>query len=335
MSVAASGETWRYPRRFGRRHLLLFSLALAVLGVMGARLGIEGMVARTAGGIAALVGLGERSPDGAGATRIVGQMARIRLSEVRDTATIPGFDSEKLPPFARIETRSRSVVELDPETGRQVRRIETVQVLVEPIAYAVHVSAKLIETLEIALWGTLVAVLIGTPLALLGAANVMPSRTARAAARGVVGLLRAIPELIIALLLVIAYGFGPIAGVLAIGIHGAGFLGKFYADEMEAVARAPQHLLTGMGLGPMLVMRHAVLPQALPQFVAQTLYVLDRNVRMATVVGLVGAGGIGQELKGRFDLYEYDRVGTILLGMLIIVLLLEALSTRFRKRWLT
>jgi phosphonate transport system permease protein len=225
-----------------------------------------------------------------------------------------------LPPFARLET-----VQSD---GRST------QWLVEPFGYAAEVAGKLIETLEIALWGAIIAVAIGLPVAVAGASNLTHRRATRAAARGLIALLRAVPELVSVLFLVAAYGFGPLAGVLALGLHGAGFLGKFYADEMENADPAPQEALAALGLPRLIVWRHAILPQVMPQFAAFTLYILDRNVRMATVVGLVGAGGIGQELKGRFDMYQYDRVGTILLGIVAVVLAIDVVASRLRRQML-
>jgi len=124
-----------------------------------------------------------------------------------------------------------------------------------------------------------------------------------------------------------------VAGVLALGLHGAGFIGKFFAEEIENADKAPQHALMATGCSRFAVWRFAVLPQVLPAYIGYALYLLDRNVRMASIVGLVGAGGIGQELKGRFDMYEYPRVGTILIAILIIVILLDGLSAHLRKRW--
>jgi phosphonate transport system permease protein len=120
--------------------------------------------------------------------------------------------------------------------------------------------------------------------------------------------------------------------MLALGIHSAGFLGKFYAEDIEDADRKPQEALVALGAGKLRVLRAAVLPQVLPSYVAYTLYILDRNVRMATVVGLVGAGGIGLELKGRFDMFEYDHVGTILVAIFTTVLILDQISARLRAR---
>ncbi|WP_286803676.1 PhnE/PtxC family ABC transporter permease, partial [Marinobacter sp. UBA2498] len=162
--------------------------------------------------------------------------------------------------------------------------------------------------------------------------NYSPNRVTYTLARGFISLLRSVPELIVALFLVLAYGFGPIAGVLALGLHAAGFLGKFYAEDIENADKQPQEALEAIGAGKIKTVLYAVMPQVLPQYVAYTAYILDRNLRMATVVGLVGAGGIGQELKGRFDMYDYGHVMTILIAIFLFVFLLDQLSARIRSR---
>ncbi len=130
----------------------------------------------------------------------------------------------------------------------------------------------------------------------------------------------------------LAFGFGPIAGVLALGLHSAGFFGKFYADDIENADRGPQEALSSLGANNLKVLRYAVLPQVLPQYASYTQYVLERNVRMATVIGVVGAGGIGIELKGRFDMFNFGNVTTILVVLLITVLALEQLTQWARAR---
>ena len=207
---------------------------------------------------------------------------------------------------------------------------ETRQVLVQPLGYLTHVLQKMLETLELGLWGTLLAMLLSVPLAYFSARNYTPNRLTYIAARALVSLFRSVPELISALFLVLAFGFGPIAGILALGIHAAGFLGKFYAEDIESADDKPQQALRAIGANPVKVLAAAVLPQVLPQYIAYTLYIIDRNVRMATIVG---AGGIGQDLKGRYDIYNYGHVGTILVVIFITVFLLDQLSARIRTRF--
>jgi phosphonate transport system permease protein len=135
-----------------------------------------------------------------------------------------------------------------------------------------------------------------------------------------------------ALFLVLMYGFGPIAGVLALGFHCSGFFGKFFADDIENAEKGPQEALQAAGAGKIKTLYYAVMPQVMPQYIAYIQYILERNVRMATVIGIVGAGGIGIELKGRFDMFNFGHVTTILFVIFLTVLLLERISQAIRKR---
>jgi phosphonate transport system permease protein len=210
---------------------------------------------------------------------------------------------------------------------------ETREVLVEPVGYLMHVLRKMLETLELGLWGTVIAIVFSVPLAFFSARNYSPNRATYVVARGFVSLFRSVPELISALFLVLAFGFGPIAGVLALGIHAAGFLGKFYAEDIENADDKPQEAMRAIGANKVKTLWTAVIPQVIPQYIAYTLYILDRNVRMATVIGIVGAGGIGQELKGRYDIYNYGHVGTILVIIFLTVFALDQISARVRARY--
>jgi phosphonate transport system permease protein len=256
-----------------------------------------------------------------------------QVSERTETARIEGFDRNRLPWFSHVETVETREPKLNPQTLQMEERVDSREVLVEPFGYLWHVAVKMLETFEIAIWATLLAILLSAPLAWCSAKNYTPNRVVYTLARSLVGMFRAVPELVSALFLVLAYGFGPIAGVLALALHSAGFLGKFYAEDIETADDKPQEALRAIGANKLKVMRFAVLPQVMPQFIAYTLYVLDRNVRMATVVGLVGACGIGQELKGRYDMYNYAHVGTILIAIFLTVLVLDRLAARLRSRY--
>lgn len=329
--LPAVGETWSMPPAFGWRTILVVLLALAVLGWTGQRLEMDRAAVMTGEAIAAATGAPVDSQVARGMARLADQFWPPVLEERTEVARISGFDPARLPPFSRIETERVVEQRVDPETLAMQDVVVQRDVLVEPFGYAARIGVKLLETVEIALWGAFLAVVLGFPLAVLGASNMTPHPLVRAASRGAVALLRAVPELIVALLLVLAYGFGPIAGVLALALHSAGFLGKFFAEDMENSDRAPQEALAALGAGRLKVLRYAVIPQVLPQYVAYTLYVLDRNVRMATVIGLVGAGGVGQELKGRYDLYQYGHVATVLIAIFVLVFALDQLSSRIRR----
>ncbi len=116
------------------------------------------------------------------------------------------------------------------------------------------------------------------------------------------------PELIVALFLVLMFGFGPIAGVFALAIHTSGVLGKFFADEIENAPPARKKALSSSGASALKVLRYAVFPHVYLAWIAYVQYIFERNIRTATVLGIVGAGGIGMELKGRWDLFDYDHV---------------------------
>ncbi len=325
---AASG--WRYPPAMRPRALVAWTL-LAFAVLVSAPSVEAGRMLRMTGEAAAALATGGRSQvlDGLGA--IGRQLVPLQIAERREISRIEDFDRDRLPPFSHIEIVEARVERLDPETLQLRAVVERTEYLVEPAGYLVHVGVKLWETLMIAFWGTLLAVIMSAPLAFFSARNLTPHPALYGAARALVSLLRAVPELVSALFLVVAYGFGPIAGVLALALHGAGFLGKFYAEDVEAADPRPQEALAATGAGRLKVLRFAILPQVMPQYIGYTLYVLDRNFRMATVVGLVGAGGIGQELKGRFDMYNYHHVGTILVAMFAAVFLIDQVSARMRR----
>lgn len=330
--AAAPVSAWRFPRALRPR--VLVGWGLLVVAILASAPSVEaGRMLRMTGEAIAALATGGKSQvvDGLGA--IGRQMIPLQISERREVSRIEGFDRDRLPLFSRIEVVDTRTERLDPETFQMRAVVERTEYLVEPVGYLVRVGVKLWETLMIAFWGTLLAVLMSAPLAFLSARNLTPHVWVYGAARAVVSLLRAVPELVSALFLVVAYGFGPVAGVLALTLHGAGFLGKFYAEDVEAADPKPQEALAATGANRLKVLRFAILPQVLPQYIGYTLYVLDRNFRMATVVGLVGAGGIGQELKGRFDMYNYHHVGTILVAMFAAVFLIDQISARLRRAY--
>lgn len=306
------------PETMSVRLMIAIMAALIVLGTTGHRLHIERLFTAPTG-------------QSGGVFVLAGRFFPPQISERQPITPHSSYVAAHLPLFAHLEREEIVEEKIDPVTMAVVQRRSSQTVLVEPFGYAQRVATKTVETIEIALWGTVLALTIGLPLALFGARSTLSVQFIGSVFRAATSILRGLPELITALLLVTVYGFGPIAGVLALGLHGAGFIGKFFGEEIENADKKPQEALIATGCSRFAVLRFAVLPQVLPAYVGYAVYILDRNVRMATVIGLVGAGGIGQELKGRVDLYEYDRVGTILIAILIVVALLEVLSARLRN----
>ena len=322
---------WKLKPIFDARLLLAVLAALLLLGFSAERLGL-GKAATQLGDFAlASIGMKSSSQVGDGLMSAVSGMYPLRIDEETPVDRVSDLDQSLTAPFARLESRVVEETVLDPETLEMVTTPTEQSVLVEPGGYLFFVLIKMAETIEIAIWATLIAVIISLPLSVICTRIFAPHVVIYGLARSLVSLLRSIPELISALFLVLAFGFGAVAGIAALALHSIGFLAKFYADDMEAADRRPQEAIAATGAGWLSILRFAVLPQVLPSYTALTLYILDRNIRMATVIGLVGAGGIGQELKGRYDMFQYDRVGTILLAIFLTVLVLDFLSARLRR----
>ena len=189
-----------------------------------------------------------------------------------------------------------------------------------------------VETVQIALWGTLLAVFLALPLCFLAARNLSPSLAVFHVTRQALNALRGINELIFALVFVAAVGLGPFAGVLALSIHGAGMLGKFFAEAIEEIDAGPVEALRATGAGPALVVVFGVLPQVIPSWIASTLYRFEVNLRAATILGMVGAGGIGFELVSSLKLFQYQDTATCVLVILAMVMTADYLSSRLRAR---
>ena len=189
-----------------------------------------------------------------------------------------------------------------------------------------------VETIQIAIWGTLLAVFLALPLCFVAARNLTPSLLMFHAARQVFNLARGINELIFALIFVAAVGLGPFAGVMALTVHGAGMLGKFFAEAIEEADPGPVEALRATGARPLQVIVFAVLPQALPAWIAATLYRLEVNLRAATILGMVGAGGIGFELYSSLKLFQYEDTATCVIVILVMVMSADYISSRLRAR---
>jgi phosphonate transport system permease protein len=191
------------------------------------------------------------------------------------------------------------------------------------------------ETVQIALWGTLLAVVMALPLCLLAARNLSPHLAVFHLMRQVLNGLRGINEIIFALIFVAAVGLGPFAGVLALSIHGAGMLGKFFAEAIEEIDAGPVEALRATGARPALVVVFGVLPQVIPSWIASTLYRFEVNLRAATILGMIGAGGIGFELVSSMKLFQYQDTATCVLVILAMVMTADYLSSRLRARILS
>jgi phosphonate transport system permease protein len=204
-----------------------------------------------------------------------------------------------------------------------------------------------LRTVAIALAGTALSLVVAVPLAVLGTATLFrrgplveaeprtPSRlavsAASAAARAVLGVLRAVPDLVWALCFVVGFGLGPLPGVLALAVSYGGILGRVLADQFETVDPRPLEALRATGASRVQIFVFGIWPQALPSAIAYMLYSFECCVRAAAVLGLVGAGGIGYEILLSMRLYEYGQVTTLLVALLALVWLTDAASTALRR----
>tara|TARA_B100000787_G_scaffold162437_1_gene143165 strand:+ start:246 stop:1073 length:828 start_codon:yes stop_codon:yes gene_type:complete len=188
------------------------------------------------------------------------------------------------------------------------------------------------ETIEIAFLGTFIAIVLSIPLGLFSARNLAPNYFVYILSKTIIIFFRAIPEFIMAMILVIAIGFGAMPGVLALGLHTMGFLAKFYAEDIEHINEGPIDALKSSGATKSQIISFGVIPQILPSFVANNLYILDRNVRMATMLGIVGAGGIGYELQSSFRMFEYERVSAIIILIFVTIFIIDHLSAFIRSK---
>jgi phosphonate transport system permease protein len=185
------------------------------------------------------------------------------------------------------------------------------------------------ETLAMSAVGTLLAVVAGLLLAIPAAGRF--GRAPRAAVRATLNVLRSIPELVWASVLLIAAGLGPFPGTLALGAHTAGVLGRLFADALENATPLPEQSLRTNGATPMAAFFYATLPQTLPQMLSYTLYRWENNIRAAAILGVVGAGGLGQMLKYHLSLFQMQKAATVILAMLLLVALVDGASFWLRR----
>lgn len=191
----------------------------------------------------------------------------------------------------------------------------------------------MIDTIAMSVAGTFLAIAISLPIAFLAAKNTAPNRSVYSAARLTLNTLRSIPELIMGIIFVAAVGFGMLPGVLALGLHSVGMVGKFFAESIEHAHPAPIEAAQAAGAGPLQVIAHGVIPQVFTQFADVAMYRWEYNFRASTVMGMVGAGGIGTELVGSLRLLDYPQVSAILLVILVAVSIVDGLSGILRRRF--
>jgi len=188
------------------------------------------------------------------------------------------------------------------------------------------------ETVAIATLGTSVAAVAALPLAILGARSVAPWPWLYHPIRGLLDILRGIDGFVFALIFVAAVGLGPFAGMLGVALHSAGSIAKLWSETLETADMAPVEAALSAGASRAQAATVVLLPETLPQTVSTLLYVWEFNIRASTVLGVVGAGGLGQELKNAVDLLDFNRVLAILIIIVTMVLAADRLSATLRQR---
>lgn len=195
-----------------------------------------------------------------------------------------------------------------------------------------RIGELLLVTFQMAFAGTLIGVVVSFPLAALASRRTTPNAVVYQITRGVISLFRTIPDLVWALFFVATVGIGTFAGTLTLAVDTIGFCGRFFAEAMEETDTGPQEALHALGASKTGIFFSAIVPASLPSFVTTSLFSLEKAVRSSVVLGLVGAGGIGVELKVSMDLWRYSEACTIIICIFLLVLIVEQISSAIRKK---
>lgn len=196
--------------------------------------------------------------------------------------------------------------------------------------FLVKIAQRTLETLSMSALGTIIAFAIGIALALPASGRF--GSLARWFTRLVLNVLRSIPELVWAVILLIAAGLGPFAGTLALAVHTTGVLGRLFADALENLPPAGEATLRINGATPMAAFLYSALPQILPQLMSYTLYRWENNIRAAAILGVVGAGGLGQMLKYHLSLFQMQQAASVIIAMLLMIIAVDGASFWLRHR---
>jgi len=193
-----------------------------------------------------------------------------------------------------------------------------------------NIYVGIAQTLAMAFLGTFLGSLGALVVGFLAARNVMPFWVVRQVIRRILDVMRGVDQLVWGLVFVRSVGLGPLAGVLAIFVSDLGTLSKLYSEAIENIDRKQVEGIKSTGAGPLAVIRYGYIPQVLPVFISQSLYFLESNTRSATILGIVGAGGIGMIIIERFRASLYDQVAFVVLNVLVLIFLIDWLSKRVR-----
>ncbi len=195
-----------------------------------------------------------------------------------------------------------------------------------PLAFS-----SMMETFFMAVLGTLLGGILAFSLSFIAARNLLGGTAQAMPGKALLVAIRTFPEIVLAIIFVAAAGPGPTAGIMAMGIHSIGFLGKIFSDVIEGIDPGPMESIRAAGGNGVHVFLYAVVPQVLPEFASNLLYRFEINLRAATILGLVGAGGIGGPLLQRLSFRRWDEISMMLIVIIAFIVVVDALSSRIRR----
>jgi phosphonate transport system permease protein len=199
-------------------------------------------------------------------------------------------------------------------------------------AFIPNTVRPMLETIQMAILGSAIGCTLALPVSFLASRVTSPNRAVFALDRGVLSVVRAIPDILYALLLVAAVGVGPLPGVLALTLFNIGVVAKLLSETVDGIDQGPIEAARAGGANRTQTVRWAVMPQVLPNYVAYSLYTFELNIRASTVIGIVGAGGIGNTLFGQYRFFNWSNVSVIVIELFALVFLIEVLSISLRRR---
>jgi phosphonate transport system permease protein len=199
-------------------------------------------------------------------------------------------------------------------------------------AFIPETLGPMLETFQMAVIAAFVGCAVALPVSFLASRVTTPNLAAFLADRGLLAVIRAIPDILYALIFVAAVGIGPLAGMLALVFFNVGVVAKLLSETVDGVDPGPIEAARAAGGNRLQATRWAVLPQVLPNYVAYSLYTFELNIRASTVIGIVGAGGIGQLLNAQRAFFEYDNLAVIIVELFVLVFVIELLSIQLRRR---
>ncbi|QPC46143.1 phosphonate ABC transporter, permease protein PhnE [Mangrovibacillus cuniculi] len=194
------------------------------------------------------------------------------------------------------------------------------------------VMDSMLETIYIAFAGSLMAAILAIPLGFLAAKNMTKIPVLTALGKWVLSAIRAFPDIILAILFIVAVGIGPFAGVLAIAIGSTGMLGKLYSEVLESIDKNIVEAMEASGANKVQILFHGIIPQIIPEFLSYAIYRFEVDVRASTILGVIGAGGIGTMILFANINRNWEQMGLILLVIIVVVTVIDVISTQIRKR---